>query len=587
MRHENWAYGALWLRCRPPRYWPLLCWLLASAACHPPQARLGDPGISAEHAETIAVLMGDELRITREAGASEPRLGLAGTGIPGDSLGSIVELDEDACLLILARGSAGVQDVDVFAFAHDGSVLGSDESSAQDANLLLCPPHPARAFVSGRVAAGFGFFGVTAQTLTPAQASAVASRLGISESRPTHAHELESNWPGLDDLLAEHRRRIGGDWESLRKVALPLDPRTHVSVSTLVEADRCLDLLLSPSDEVAHVDLEILESNGRWIGSAQARGADRSLIVCSSEQRELLIRCRPHAGRGLAALVISRSGLGAPRELGEHSARFELRPVGELPQLRERHARRLEQLGYAAPTFVRQGKLAPERRISLAVPLSRGCSRVDVLTAAPIRALRSWLWDESGQLLAQPRRAVAATLFTCGDATSARLDLETVARGGAFVVELRHSEVAPAVAQRHRLAMGRLLSLMDARARLPSLAELPSIRAARVSENELTRFSLPLAAGHCLELSAALDRGASGLEVRLFEESASLSGGLRVDDGALGYGAFSAEARICAVKPARSRVLTAELRANVGEGTALWASRSFEPERQAKGPQAR
>lgn len=574
-------------RARRPSVLALVAGLIFSSACHPTTSPVAPPGIALEHADTITMLMGDELRAARDLGATEARLGLAGTGIPGDSLGGVIDLERDDCALVLARGTTGVQDVDVFAFAEDGTVLGSDESPAQEASLVLCPPHPARAFVSGRVAAGFGLFGVTAQTFPQGRVDAMAQRFGINPSRPTQARELDSNWPGLDERLAEHRRRLGGSWESLRKVALPLDPRTYVSVSTEVEADRCIDLLVSPSNEVAHVDLEILESSGRWIGSGQARGADRHLMLCSSEQRELLIRCRPHAGRGLAALVISRSTIGAPRELAAHSARFDLRPPGDLAALREQLASRLGRSGYGPATLVRQGNLQPERRISLPLTLARGCSRIDVLTAAPLRALRAWLWDASGQLLSQTARGISGALFTCGSATSARLDLEAGARGGPFLAELRHAASLPDVAERHRLGMGRLLALMDGRNLAPSLAELPSIRAARVSEDELARFSLTIPAGRCLELSAALDRGASGLEVRLFEETASMTGEVSFDDGALGYGAYAASARVCAVKPARSRSLTAELRANVGRGTALWATREFELAAEVKGPQAR
>lgn len=560
--------------------------LSAGAACRPASPRLAEPGVSGEQAETLALLMGDELRAASKIGASEPRLGLAGTGIPGDSLGGVVDLAANDCALILARGTPGIQDVDVFAFAEDGTVLGSDESPAQDANLLLCPPHPARAFVSGRVAAGFGIFGVTAQMLPKQRAIAIGERFGIDESRPTRARELDSNWPGLDERLAEHRRRLGGEWESLRKVALPLDPRIYVSVSAVVDADRCVDVLVSPSDEIAHVELEILEASGRWIGSGQARGADRHLMVCSSEQRELLIRCRPHAGRGLAALVVSRSGAGAPAALDSHSARFDLRPPGDLATIREQHAERLGSDGYGPVRLLQRGELEPERRISLPLTLAHGCSRVDVLTAAPIRALRAWLWDSSGQLLSQAMRGLNATLFTCGDAISARLDLETAARGGAFAVELRHSPALPKLANRHRLALGRLLTLMNARARL-SFTQLPSIGVTSVAADELARFSLTVPAGRCIEVSAALDRGASGLELRLFEESASLTGEVSVADGALAYGAYAASAQLCAVKPARSRTLTAELRANVGRGAALWATHGFDPDPMAKGPRAR
>lgn len=564
-----------------------LVYLSSVSSCRPSSSRLGEAALGSESGEAVELLMGDDLRTAGAVGAGAPELALAGIGIPGDSLGGFVALPEDACAFVLARGASGVQDVDVFAFADDGTVLGSDEAANRDANLLLCPPHASRAFVSTRVAAGFGLFGVTAQMIAPERAAELGQRFGVTPSQTTSARELDSNWPGLDERLAEHRRRLGGEWESLRKVALPLDPRLYVSVSTSVEADRCIDLLVTPSDEVAHIELEVLESSGRWIGSGQARGGDRNMMVCSSEPRELTIRCRPHAGRGLAALVISRSAPGAGRGLPSNTARYDLRPAGELQTIRQANSLRLQSTGYGRATLVQEGFLQPERRMSVPLPLQAGCSRIDVLTAAPLRSLRAWLWDARGQLTSEDTGGINATLFACGPATLARVDLETLSRGGAFSVEVRHSASMPQGAEQHRLGIARLLRLMDARGRLPSWSALPEVHVARVSETELARVSLQVAPGRCMEISAALDGGASGLEVRLLEASAPDAEAARVDDLPLGYGAHAASTRACAVKPARPRLLTAELRANVGAGIALWASHSFDPDPNLKGPQAR
>ncbi len=521
------------------------------------------------------MLLGDELRAAREEGASDPRLGLVGVGIPGDSLSGVVSLPDDECTLVLGRGAAGVQDVDVFAFADDGTVLASDESPARRATLILCPPQPERAFVSGRLAAGFGLFAVSVQSVGIAQVDALATRLGVLPNRSPESREIDGGWPGLEERLAEHRRSLGGKWESLRKVALPLDPRTYATISTRVEADRCIDVLVTPSDDVAHLELEALEANGRWIGSARARGAERNLMLCSSETRDLTLRLRPHAGRGLAALIISRSSLGASGQLGHHSARFDLRPVAPLAEQRVEHDQRLTSLGYGRAVLSREGQLNAERRSSSALPLGRGCSRIDVLTAAPMSSIRAWLWSSSGRLLAEDWRSSGATLFTCGERNAARLDLETVARGGDFLVQVRESAALPDAASEEPLAASRLLGLLDSKGLLESIERLPQLRAVKVSEGELTRFDLRLQAGRCLELGAAVGAGVSGVEIRLFDTGGAAAEGV-THDAAVGYGARAATARVCAVKPSRDRDLTAELRANVGRGTALWTTREFE-----------
>jgi len=526
----------------------------------------------------LAVVFGKTLEVARAVGASEPQFGSTGAGVPGDSLGGLVDLPVDACALILARGAANVQDLDVFAFADDGNVLASDESSAKDASVLLCPPHPGRVFVSGRMAAGFGLFGVSVQTLPVELASVFEQRFHTTPNTASEVGELDSDWPGLEERLTLHRRRLPGAWESLRKLALPLDPRAYASVSVTVEADRCIDLLMTPSDEVAQLDLEIMESNGRWIGSAEPQGSDRTLMVCSPDTRELTVRCRPHAGRGFGALVISRSESGAARQAMQHAARFDLRPAGPLSELRQAHAERLERMGYGPARVLHEGELPGERRISLDLELARGCSRVDVITAAPVASIAAWLWDSGGNLIGEDARGSTATLFACGPETRGRLDLETLARGGTFSVEVRHEPAFPAAAGQYRLAMNRLLGLLDRRGLLHSLASVPDVQLSRVSATELARFTLPLEAGHCLELAAALDRGTSGLEVRLFEDGVTPPGAVSFDDAGLGYGAHAASAHICAVKPARDRIISAELRANVGQGVALWVSQTSEPD---------
>jgi hypothetical protein len=557
------------------RGWALVVALVAlGASCRPPPARAGlgisDPTVE----EAIELIMGEDVRAARALGADDPALAQVGTGISGDSLGGFAEIPNGRCALLLGRGTRGVQDVDVFVFDDDGTVLASDEAPTQEANLVVCPSKSARVFASTRLAAGFGMFGITLMTIGPDQAAALGGRFGLATSRPSEVSELSSSWPGLDERLGEHRRRLGGLWETLRKVALPLDPRAYVNVSAVVEQDSCLDVFVTPSDDVAHLDLEVLDASGRWIGSGEARGTERNLMVCSSEPREVAIRCRPHAGRGLSALVISSASRSA---VDGSSARFDLRPDAALSALRQLSEKRLAGRGYGRPSLVREGTLQTERRISVPLALGAGCSRVDVLTAAPLRSLRAWLWDARGQLMAEDVGGIDATLFACGPSTNARLDLDTASRGGGFSVEVRHFAASPSGGAQNALALGRLLRLLDARGRAPSLAQLPEVQSARVSGSELGRFSLVVPAGRCIEVSAALDRGASGLEVRLLDVTSSPDEPI-VEDAELGYGVNVATARTCAVKPARERNLVAELRANVGEGTVLWVSQTFDPD---------
>lgn len=520
-----------------------------------------------------AFLARDIERATK-AGAGRAQLVASGSGIPGDNVGGFVEVAEGRCMLVMARGSRGVEDLDVFVYADDGTILASDEASEKDASALFCPPHPRRAYVAGRVATGYGLIAVIAQEVAPGDAARIAA-LFDAQGEPEEPREIDSSWQGLDDLLAEHRRQIGGEWQTLRRVALPVDPRVAVRVSVSVEANRCLDLFITPSDEVAYLELEVLDDEGRWLGSGAGRGRERTMIICSPEKRQLTVQSRPHAGRGLAALVLSRSSEGGARRLVANVARYDLRPAGTLSEVRDAHARQLQADGYGAGTLAHKGQLTVDRRLSLPLDLRAGCSRVDVITATPIRTVRAWLWNAQGELLAEDSQGALAALFTCGAAGRARLDLETDARTGDFAIELRGSNVAPQAALQNPLAASRLLELMQVRRSFRSLDDLPVLNALPVSSTRLARLELRIPGGRCLELVAALGPDATGLEVRLFPSQRSEQS---FEDGDLGYGLHAANARLCSESPDRETAVSAELRANVGRGVALWSSRIFAPD---------
>jgi hypothetical protein len=554
---------------------------LLGAACQSGGAAQNVPASAADGRELTPALeafLARDIQRATQAGAGPAQLVASGSGIPGDNVGGFVEVAEDRCVLVFARGSRGVEDLDVFVYADDGTILASDEASEKDASALFCPPHPKRAYVAGRVATGYGLIAVTAQEVDPENAAALAA-LFDAQGKPEQPREIDSSWQGLDDQLAVHRRQIGGEWQSLRRVALPVDPRVSVRVSASVEANRCLDIFITPSDDVAYLELEVLDDDGRWIGSGAGRGRERTMIVCSPEKRQLTIQSRPHAGRGLAALVLSRSSDGGARQLVPDVARYDLRPPGTLPEVRDAHARQLLAEGYGAGVLVHKGQLAVDRRLSLPISLRAGCSRVDVLTASPIRTVRAWLWNAQGQLLAEDSQGAAATLFTCSDAGRARLDLETDARTGEFAVELRASATSPEAALQNPLAASRLLNLMQVRRSFRSLDDLPKLSALPVSSARLARLDFRVPAGRCLELVAALGPDTTGLEIRLFRSQPSEQS---FDDGDLGYGLDAASARVCAQNPDQEWPVSAELRANVGRGVALWSSRIFSPDQAGR-----
>src|SRR5262249_13448508 len=110
---------------------------------------------------------------------------------------------------------------------------------------------------------------------------------------------------GLEEALAEHRRTLGGDWKDVRRVAVPLDPRVPTRTSAAVEAGQCVDAMVLPSEDVAFVELSVEDATGRIVGRGPAGGHPPSVRVCAAERAEITLELRPHAGRGLAALLLS------------------------------------------------------------------------------------------------------------------------------------------------------------------------------------------------------------------------------------------------------------------------------------------
>ncbi|HEV8549713.1 MAG TPA: hypothetical protein VGQ57_11810, partial [Polyangiaceae bacterium] len=129
-------------------------------------------------------------------------------GVAGDRVSSLLEVPEGQCTIAIARATPSVDDVDLFAYGEDGAVLGSDEGSDKSPALLVCPPHPRRILLVARIAAGHGLVALGAEPVNVRDAERAANAYGV-RYRPGEIAKRMSIWPGLDEKLEEHRRRIG------------------------------------------------------------------------------------------------------------------------------------------------------------------------------------------------------------------------------------------------------------------------------------------------------------------------------------------------------------------------------------------
>lgn len=549
--------------------------MLAGCGAHPPQParrpKSTTPFARIRQKPDGRQWLGTDSRRARKAGAGRSKVLDVGAGDAGDRIQTMVGVPAAQCVLLLARASSSVQDVDLFAYGENGATLGTDEAPDKKPTLLVCPPHPRHIYLVARIAAGHGLVAIGAQLVSRKDAARVGKLLS-ARGRPGEAAGRAGDWPGLEDKLAEHRHLIGATWSDVRRVAVPVEPRVATRVSAMVDAGRCLDALVLPSDEVSHVDVDVVDQHARIVGRAKANGRDRSLIVCSPTAEPVTLEIRPHAGRGLVAVVLSRSEKGAVRDLKVRALRFDLAPLGDLAQAREDLDARLEHAGYGRPTLLRKGKLAVGRRESVPLRLARGCFRLDVVLGRPARGVQALLWAPDGSLIASGSGGRGGVLFACSHGGNDRLDVQANIRPGPYAIELRRERGTPAALPDHPLAAGRLLARMVSHGVLQRASQLASAKVVQLSPTQQSRVDVLVPVGRCVDVTLALGAGATGAELRLVDTTSG-------SEIALSQGVSSANARACALTSPRTLHARAELRATAGHGIGLFATRMLAPHR--------
>ncbi|MEP7051907.1 MAG: hypothetical protein ABJB12_16195 [Pseudomonadota bacterium] len=493
-------------------------------------------------------------------------------GVAGDRVAALVDLPLESCAVFIARGTDTIQDLDLSAFAEDGAVLGMDEGADKTPALLICPPHPERVYVAARIAAGHGLVAVGVERMPPQDAERAAAAYHARHSQA----ELDSRlatWPGLAERIAEHRKRMGGQWQDVRRVALPLDARIPTRISATVEENRCLSALVLASDELSHLELTAQDENGQTLGRAAALGRDRSLVVCSPLNSTVSFELRPQGGRGVAVLVLSQTAPGTSNDIDD-AWRLERYEAGTLADAHQKTATRLEGLGYRNVSVLKTGSLQPGRLDSATFALPRGCARLDILSAAPVRDVSVRLWSADDSLIAESEPHASPVLFACTGGGQARLDTESLSRPGEYSIEMRAEPEAPPLLVSSPLAAGRLLSHMLEHGLIRSGAQAGKVTRHELSPEHLDHEDFVVPAARCIEVTLALAAGSTGAEVRLLD---SASG----EELALARGTVVTSARACALAANGGGTLhaRAEFRVAQGHGEALSTSRTSTPER--------
>jgi hypothetical protein len=274
-----------------------------------------------------------------------------------------------------------------------------------------------------------------------------------------------------------------------------------------------------PDDDVALLDVEAIDEQGRVVARAREGAGSRTLTVCSPIQMAGTLSVRPHVGRGLAAVVLARSPGDASRDLSALPDVAWVAPVVPLEKAKSARDALLAKNGYDAALSTTSGTLTLGRRLSLPLdlkPLAGACGRVDVVAGAPLALVDARIWSDAGALLASADASSSVALFACAKA-GAHLELEARGRPGPFVVTMRPERWRDPAFDAHPLAASRMLARAAAGPDTLLDGKELATRELVLDGERLTSWTESIPAGKCLRATVGAQGEGAGIEVRVFE----------------------------------------------------------------------
>jgi hypothetical protein len=510
-------------------------------------------------------LLGELPERASRLGAGAPSLVTSAQAVDNGWVGGFVDVPQDACVLGYARGSSSIDDVDVAIYSEEGTALAVDEGRDVHPTVMMCAPHPDRVYLAAHVVEGEGLVAVGAQLVPKERAVIVARALGARGLAAQGPRPADA-WPGLDDAVRSHRVELGGTWQESRRVALAVDARMPTYAALPIDAGECVDAVIVPDEDVALLDVEAVDDQGRVFARAREGAGSRTLTVCSPLQVAGTLSVRPHVGRGLAALVLARASGDASRDFSALPDVAWVAPTEPLEKARSARNALLAKSGYDAALTATSGTLTLGHRVSLPLdlkPLAGACGRIDIVAGAPLALVDARVWSDAGTLLASADASSSLALFACAR-SGARLELETRGRPGPFAVTMRAERWRDAVFEAHPLAASRML----ARAAVGPDALLDGKEGATrelvLDGERVTSWGENIAAGKCLRATVGGQGDGAGIEIRVFEGS---------DEIDRSEAAHAVSVKACAT-PETPRAVRFEVRASAGHMEAVLGERT-------------
>ncbi len=456
-------------------------------------------------------LLADTAKIAEAGGAGPLQAVAVGVRRVGESLDGFVLLPKDACALVYARAGGSVVDLDLHAYADDGTQFGADEAPDDLPTLLICGTTDAsRIFISARVAQGQGLVALGVHDVPMSEKARVQGTVG-ARNRTSKYDTSTDAWPNLSQDVAEHLRSLGGKWTDLRRVALPVDARMPTQLDADVPARRCLDVLVNPEDPYLQVDMTVSDGHHRVISRGTEVGGRRFAIICSGDApEEVHLGLRPQAGQGLVLVALSLTQLpGAEIDFSPH-----------VP---------ITQLGFFAPPTLsdnqrilrRETRTMSAGRLETVTLTSRGCQGYSLQVEGTLLASEMRAYDSAGRLLGELPWGSPQQMITCYDG---ELRLEWESHQDQAKVEL----IVTALGLSHEEELKRN-PLSTSRALLRAGAQIPQTDRQHVASalkveldgGKLYRGATKPAAGRCRTLAVGASEDAGWIDLRVLREDTS------------------------------------------------------------------
>lgn len=484
----------------------------------------------------------------------------------GERGGAFVAIPKDVCLLAFARASSSVDDIDLAAFADDGNPVSIDEAPDARPTVVVCPPHPDRVYVAVHVAEGEGLIAVGAQYVTKEKGLILARALGARGALGGAVRRPEA-WPGLDSALKNRREALQGSWEEQRRVALSVDSSAPAYVAIAADADSCIDFLVLGDDDVSDLDVELIDRTGRIVGRSRNTSPARGIVMCTKEPFQGNAKVRPHAGRGLAAVVVQRAKFDVMGGFGKDVDVILFGEGKPLLDLRKALDASLLSLSYGAPTKAVDLTTIAGRRSSTTIqlPVWDGCYRVDTLAGAVAPSFEFTTRFENGRVAARGVAFNHATTFFCGGGNLVS-EIDARARNGKITILVRKEPWTDSQFAKFPIAAGRMLRR--------ALGEAPHgyEKASKVDHVTLeagkrTTWETVVPAGKCSRIAIGVEGAGTGFEMRLFESATD-------EELDRAHGVESEAVRACA--KSEPRTLKLEATATSGKLDAVLGERTHD-----------